>query len=51
VAFLAEHAGGSSSDGERSILDVRPRDIHQRTPLVVGGRAEMEAFGRCLEEG
>jgi len=51
VAFLAEQAGGASSDGERSILDVRPRDIHQRTPLVVGGRAEMEAFGRCLEGG
>lgn len=51
VAFLAEHAGGSSSDGRQSILDIQPRDIHQRTPLIVGGRAEMEEFGRCLEEG
>ncbi|HEX8500481.1 MAG TPA: class 1 fructose-bisphosphatase [Pyrinomonadaceae bacterium] len=51
VAFLAEQAGGSSSDGERNILDVQPVDIHQRTPLVVGGPAEMEAFARCLEEG
>jgi fructose-1,6-bisphosphatase I len=48
VAFLAEQAGGASSDGERSILDVQPVDIHQRTPLVVGGRFEMEEFGRCL---
>jgi len=51
VAFLAEHAGGASSDGERSILDVQPVDIHQRTPLIVGGRAEMEEFERCLEAG
>ena len=49
VAFLAEQAGGPSSDGERSILDVQPVDIHQRTPLVVGGKYEMEAFERCLE--
>ncbi|HEV3468702.1 MAG TPA: class 1 fructose-bisphosphatase [Pyrinomonadaceae bacterium] len=51
VAFLAEQAGGAASDGERPVLDVQPRDIHQRTPLVVGGRAEMEEFQRCLEDG
>ncbi len=51
VAFLAEQAGGAASDGVRPILDVQPRDIHQRTPLVVGGRAEMEEFERCLREG
>ena len=51
VAFLAEQAGGAASDGRQRVLDVQPTDIHQRTPLVVGGEAEMEAFGRCLEEG
>ncbi|MDT5273034.1 MAG: fructose,6-bisphosphatase [Acidobacteriota bacterium] len=51
VAFLAEQAGGSASDGRQHILDIQPRDIHQRTPLVVGGKAEMEEFERCLAEG
>ncbi|HWS89038.1 MAG TPA: class 1 fructose-bisphosphatase [Pyrinomonadaceae bacterium] len=51
VAFLAEQAGGSASDGRRKILDIQPRDVHQRTPLVVGGKAEMEEFERCLAEG
>jgi fructose-1,6-bisphosphatase I len=51
VAFLAEQAGGSASDGRQNILDIQPRDVHQRTPLVVGGRAEMEEFERCLAEG
>ena len=51
VAFLAEQAGGSASDGRQHILDIQPRDVHQRTPLVVGGRAEMEEFERCLAEG
>ena len=51
VAFLAEQAGGSASDGRQKILDIQPRDVHQRTPLVVGGKAEMEEFERCLAEG
>jgi fructose-1,6-bisphosphatase I len=51
VAFLAEQAGGAASDGRRRVLDVQPRDIHQRTPLVVGGRAEMEEFERCAGRG
>ncbi|MBI3836532.1 MAG: class 1 fructose-bisphosphatase [Planctomycetia bacterium] len=44
IAFIAEHAGGSASDGHRRILDIQPESIHQRTPLVVGGREEMKAF-------
>jgi fructose-1,6-bisphosphatase I len=51
VAFLAEQAGGAASDGRQQILDIQPRDVHQRTPLVVGGKAEMEEFERCLQEG
>ncbi|HEX6183882.1 MAG TPA: class 1 fructose-bisphosphatase [Pyrinomonadaceae bacterium] len=51
VAFLAEHAGGAASDGRQPVLDVQPQSIHQRTPLVVGGRAEMEEFERCIEAG
>ena len=50
VSFLAEHAGGSSSDGCQSILDVQPHGIHQRTPLVVGGKVEMAEFARCMAE-
>ena len=51
VAFLAEQAGGAASDGVRPILDVQPTDIHQRTPLIVGGESEMAEFERCVEQG
>ncbi|MEZ5357056.1 MAG: hypothetical protein R2762_30820, partial [Bryobacteraceae bacterium] len=44
LAFLAEQAGGMAIDGQRRILDIDPADIHERTPLVVGGRGEVEAF-------
>jgi fructose-1,6-bisphosphatase I len=38
LAFLAEHAGGAASDGERPILDIEPTDLHQRTPLFIGNK-------------
>lgn len=44
IAFLAEHAGGAANNGERPILDVQPTELHQRTPLIVGGKVEMEEF-------
>jgi len=50
VAFLAEQAGGSATDGQRRILDIQPDAIHQRTPLVVGSRVEMDEFQRCMGE-
>lgn len=50
VAFLAEQAGGLASNGFGRILDVVPEGIHQRTPLIVGGQAEMEEFARCMAE-
>ncbi len=36
VAFLAEQAGGSASDGFRRILDIQPTSLHERVPLFVG---------------
>lgn len=36
MAYIIESAGGRSSDGETSILDVTPEDLHQRVPLHIG---------------
>lgn len=47
LAFIAEQAGGSAIDGQHRILEIQPREIHQRTPLVFGSRAEVEEFRRC----
>lgn len=45
LAFIAEQAGGAAIDGQSRILDIEPTEIHQRTPLVIGGKVEVEAFG------
>jgi fructose-1,6-bisphosphatase I len=36
LAFIAEQAGGSASTGKGRILNVRPDNLHQRTPLFIG---------------
>jgi fructose-1,6-bisphosphatase I len=46
ISFLAEQAGGLATDGRRRVLDVMPQSIHQRTPLIVGSRHEMEELFR-----
>jgi fructose-1,6-bisphosphatase I len=46
IAFLAEHAGGAATDGQQRILDIQPDSLHQRTPLIVGSREEVELFAR-----
>ncbi|MCI0738202.1 MAG: class 1 fructose-bisphosphatase [Gemmataceae bacterium] len=46
IAFLAEQAGGMATDGKNRILDIQPASLHQRTPLVVGSKAEMELLAR-----
>jgi len=46
LAFIAEQAGGLATNGEKRILEIQPESIHQRTPLVIGSRQEVEAFGR-----
>jgi fructose-1,6-bisphosphatase I len=48
IAFLAEQAGGLATDGKRRILDVAPTGLHQRTPLVVGSKTEVEMLAREL---
>jgi len=42
IAFLAEQAGGLASDGFRRIMEIEPSTLHQRVPLVVGSRYEVE---------
>lgn len=42
LAFLAEQAGGLATDGKHRILDKQPKAMHQRTPLVIGSKDEVE---------
>jgi fructose-1,6-bisphosphatase I len=42
LAFIAEQAGGLGSTGEENILDMVPKDIHERVPLFIGNKYDVE---------
>jgi fructose-1,6-bisphosphatase I len=42
LSFIAEQAGGYGSDGQRNILGIQPESLHQRTPLYIGQREQVE---------
>jgi fructose-1,6-bisphosphatase I len=42
LAFIAEQAGGLATNGYGRILDVQPTELHERTPLYLGSKAEVE---------
>jgi len=49
MAFIMEQAGGRASTGTAPILDIVPTQIHQRTPVFLGSREdvqELESFFR-----
>ena len=48
IAFLAEQAGGRATDGKQNILDIQPTGLHQRTPLLVGSREEIDVLMKML---
>ncbi len=42
LAMLAEQAGGMATDGLNPILEIEPQELHQRTPLVIGSRKDVQ---------
>ena len=50
LAMIAEQAGGAAVNGGERILEVLAEGIHQRTPLVIGSRREVEALQRVVQE-
>ncbi len=50
IAFLAEHAGGKASNGQKRILEIEPNGLHQRSPFFVGPRWMVEKVEGFLRE-
>ncbi|KAG2445962.1 hypothetical protein HXX76_000565 [Chlamydomonas incerta] len=42
MSFIAEQAGGAGSTGTERVLDVDPEKVHQRVPLFIGSKKEVE---------
>jgi fructose-1,6-bisphosphatase I len=50
LALVAEQAGGMATDGHQPILDIPPRSLHQRTPLIIGSKRDVELAMRLLSK-
>ena len=44
MAFLFEQAGGAAVNGKERILDLVPTSLHQRTPLILGSKDDVEVY-------
>lgn len=42
MAFLIEQAGGIATTGKIRVLDIKPTDLHQRIPLIIGSKDMVE---------
>jgi fructose-1,6-bisphosphatase I len=42
MSFIVEQAGGASSTGRERIMEVKPEALHQRVPVILGSREEVE---------
>ena len=44
MAFIIEQAGGKATNGNNRILDIKPESLHQRVPLFIGSKEDVELF-------
>jgi len=49
-AMIVEQAGGLATDGETDILDIVPVDLHQRVPLIIGSKLDVEMYMSFIEK-
>ncbi|SHN54879.1 class 1 fructose-bisphosphatase [Desulfovibrio litoralis] len=42
LSMVAEQAGGLGSDGSGRILDIKPDMLHQRVPLIIGSKNDVQ---------
>ena len=42
MSMLIEQAGGASTTGRVRILEIEPTELHQRVPVIIGSKNEVE---------
>lgn len=49
LAFLIDQAGGKASTGKEDILDITPTGLHQRVPLIIGPKYDVELCEKFMK--
>ena len=50
LAFVVEQAGGKASDGVNRIMDIEPSELHQRVPLIIGSKVNVEEAEKFIKK-
>jgi len=50
MAFIVEQAGGRASDGVQDIMQIQPESLHQRAPLFIGSREDVDGAEQFIRE-
>jgi fructose-1,6-bisphosphatase len=50
MALIVEQAGGAASTGHGRILELEPAELHERIPVILGSRDEVERIARYHDE-
>lgn len=50
LAFIVEQAGGLASDGSKRIMEIEPGDIHQRSPIYIGSKRNVQHVESFLKQ-
>ena len=51
MSMIIEQAGGMATDGVNRILDYTPSELHQRVPLYIGSRCDVQAVRDIMTRG
>jgi fructose-1,6-bisphosphatase I len=51
LAMVVEAAGGLATDGKMSILDMEPQELHQRVPLFIGSKKDIQKITEIYGKG
>ena len=50
LAFLTEQAGGAATSGAERALDIQPSSLHDRVPIVMGSKQDVELYEKFCAE-
>lgn len=50
MAYIIEQAGGKATSGTMDILDIVPQSIHQRTPIFLGSKEDIEDIVKIFKK-
>lgn len=50
LAFIAEQAGGLATTGYERVMEIKPSELHQRVPYIVGSKKMVQQLLNCIQQ-